>query len=81
MTARTERRRLGPRLTALFLLGLVCFNPPVLRIFGIPVLVFGVPLVTLYIFAVWALVILLVALTTERQTAARGPDGARGRGG
>jgi hypothetical protein len=72
LTGRPGRRRLGPRLTALFLLGLVCFNPPLLRIFGAPVLVLGVPLITLYIFSAWAVVILLVALTTEGRN---GPAG------
>lgn len=59
------RRR--ARLIALFLLGAVLFNPPLLGIFDTPVTVFGLPALHLYLFAAWAVLILGLALTVERR--------------
>ena len=56
----------GPRLVALFMLGALLFNYPILALFNKPTLVFGIPLLYLYIFAAWALLILLMALVVER---------------
>ena len=53
------------RLVALFLLGIVAFTPPFLGIFNTPRLIFGIPLLYLYLFAVWGLLIGLVALTVH----------------
>ncbi len=55
----------GERLVALFLLGVVCLGPPFLLIFDGPVRVFGIPLLYLYLFAVWALLIVLLACAIE----------------
>ncbi len=55
------------RLVALFLAGWIAFNPPILGLFGVPVTVFGVPLLYLYLFAGWAGVIGLAALIVERR--------------
>lgn len=63
------------RLLALAVAGAIAVNPPLLRLFGAPDLVFGWPLLYVYIFAVWALVIGLVALHVER--APRGADPAK----
>ena len=54
------------RLLAVLLLGLVAFNPPLLRVFGAGDTVLGLPLLYVYIFVVWAVVILFVALHMER---------------
>ncbi|HEY0835916.1 MAG TPA: hypothetical protein VGE72_18575 [Azospirillum sp.] len=54
------------RLFAVLLLGLVAFNPPLLRVFGAGDTVLGLPLLYVYIFAVWAVVILFTALHVER---------------
>jgi hypothetical protein len=43
-------------------LGFLLFNYPLLRVFDVDVLVLGVPLVWLYVFIAWALVIALVGL-------------------
>jgi hypothetical protein len=51
------------RLIALFLLGIVLLNYPLLSLFDLPRLVCGVPLLYGYIFMVWALLIALVRLT------------------
>ena len=54
------------RLIALFLFGLVAFNPPLLRVFGVDGTVFGVPLLYVYALGVWAAVIGLSAIFLER---------------
>jgi hypothetical protein len=56
----------GPRLVALFLLGFLLFNYPLLHLFSGPGEVLGVPLLYAYIFAMWALLIGLMALVVER---------------
>ena len=63
-----NRSRLtGSRLVAIFLLGSVLLDYPLLMLFNRPVLVFGVPLLYAYIFAVWAALIGLMALVIERR--------------
>lgn len=56
----------GQRLVAIVLLGCVLFNYPVLSLFSKPGALFGIPLLYLYIFAVWALFIGLIAWLIER---------------
>jgi len=56
----------GPRLVAVFLLGVLLFNYPLLALFNRTMLVFGVPLLYAYIFVAWALLIGLAALVVER---------------
>jgi Na+-driven multidrug efflux pump len=58
-------RPTGERLAALFILGVVLFNPPFLSIFNRTAHVFGVPLLYLYLFFAWALLIALAALLVE----------------
>ncbi len=57
------------KLAGLFLLGLALFLPPFLTIFSQPIMVWGIPLFYLYLFAAWALLIFLLARTLRR-----GPD-------
>ena len=64
----------GERSLGLFALGLLIFNPPLLSIFSVETSLFGIPLLYLYLFAAWALLIGLVALNAgavERRP--RGP--------
>jgi hypothetical protein len=56
----------GQRLIALFLFGALLLNYPLFSLFAGPAVVFGVPLLYLYVFFVWALLIALVALVVER---------------
>ena len=63
----------GPRLRnermgGLFLLGVLVFNPPLLDVFdaGEGVMVFGVPLLYVYLFLAWAVLIALMALVLNR---------------
>ncbi|MFP4348795.1 MAG: hypothetical protein ACOC23_02050 [Thermodesulfobacteriota bacterium] len=53
------------RLTALFLLGWLLFNYPLLSLFSLNRLVFGVPFLYFYIFCVWVFLILSAALVTR----------------
>ena len=54
------------RLVALFLLGVLLFNYPLLALFNRAAETFGIPVVYAYIFGAWALVIALLALVIER---------------
>lgn len=56
----------GARLAALFALGCLLFNYPLLMLFDRRVVVFGIPLVTLYLFAAWLLIIVCLAVLVER---------------
>ena len=47
----------GQRLVALFLLGGLLFNYPLLALFNIGAEAFGIPVLYTYIFAAWALLI------------------------
>ncbi len=64
----SARRR--DRLVGLFAVGVIAFNPPLLNLFHGAV--FGWPILYVYIFGVWALLIAALALVLER-----GRDGAR----
>jgi hypothetical protein len=50
---------------ALFLIGLVLFNFPVLAIFNVSATVAGVPVLYVYIFAAWGLLIALAAVVID----------------
>jgi hypothetical protein len=75
------------RLIALFLLGVLLFNYPLLAMFNAPTLVLGVPKLYLYLFAAWGALIAGAALVLERtepdgsgeagRTPARGPTPPR----
>lgn len=55
----------GQRLVALFLLGCLLFNYPLLYLFNVGDRIFGIPLSYAYIFGAWALLIALMALVAE----------------
>ncbi len=59
----------GERMVALFLLGLAMFTPPLLDVFdaGAEVTVWGIPLLYLYLFAAWAVLIGFMAMAAERR--------------
>ena len=58
--------RKAQRFVALCMLGILLFNYPIMGIFNAPGWVFGVPLLYAYIFAAWALLIVLMALVVRR---------------
>lgn len=59
-------RKIGPRLVAVFLLGLVLLNYPVLVLFARDANIGGVPLLYAYVFVAWALIVALMAVVVER---------------
>jgi len=59
----------GERLVALFFLGVLVFNPPLLSIFNSGSKVAGLPLLYFYLFGAWTALIALMALTITRAMA------------
>ena len=59
------------RLIALFLFGAVALSPPLLGIFRADTMVFGIPLLFLYLFVAWAVLVGLLALIVEKTSRAR----------
>ena len=55
------------KLVALFILGAVLFNYPILSLFNKAGSVLGIPVIYVYIFVAWAGVIGLVAWIVERK--------------
>ena len=60
----TRETKLNKRLVALCLLGCVLFNYPILSLFNLDIPIFGLPLLLVYIFGTWCLLIGLTALAT-----------------
>ena len=56
------------RLTALFALGAILLTPPFLGIFNRPSMAWGIPLLYLYLFLAWGLLIAIAALVMERSS-------------
>jgi hypothetical protein len=56
----------GQRLAAIFTMGCVLFNYPILSLFARDGEIAGVPLLYAYAFAAWALVIALMAVVLSR---------------
>ena len=54
------------RLAATALAGILAFTYPLLELFDRPVLVFGVPLLYLYLFTLWVCLIVGIALLLEK---------------
>ena len=55
----------GQRLAALSMLGFVLFNYPLLALFNTPGSLFGIPLLYVYIFCAWGMLIVLLAIVVE----------------
>ena len=62
----TPENKKSKRLVALFLFGFVLLNYPILSLLNINITVFGLPLLYIYIFSVWGLLIFLSALVMSR---------------
>ena len=62
-----DLRLTAQRLAALFLLGCVLFNYPLLALFNRAAAVFGIPVLYAYLFGAWLLLIALMALAIERR--------------
>jgi len=57
----------GPRLFALFAAGVLLFNYPFLALFDRAATVLGIPVLYVYIFCAWGVLIALVAIVAERR--------------
>jgi hypothetical protein len=57
----------GQRLAALFLLGLLLFNYPLLAVFNVPGTLLGIPVLYAYVFLAWAAIVALMTLVIERR--------------
>jgi hypothetical protein len=57
----------GQRLVALFLAGNLLFNYPLLALFNQPGMILGIPLLYLYAFGAWAMLIALLAYVAEKR--------------
>ncbi|MCG8359118.1 MAG: hypothetical protein MI920_26435 [Kiloniellales bacterium] len=62
----TRPGAIGERTLALFFLGLLLFNPPLLSLFSLDVFLADVPLLYLYLFVAWGAFIALVGLSAAR---------------
>jgi hypothetical protein len=62
------------RFVALLLLGVLAFSPPLLSIFSVRELVFGIPILYLYLFVAWGVLIALLARISLRAAAPERPD-------
>jgi len=62
----------GDKSLALFLLGLLLFSPPLVSLFSVDRVIAGIPLLYLYLFAAWGLLIALISLTAAQLVDAKG---------
>jgi hypothetical protein len=69
-----EAKRQNERLIVLPLVGIIALNYPLLSLFSRVKLLFGVPVLYLYLFAVWLLFILCVAVILEKSAPAPAGD-------
>ena len=84
----TKPGRFAERSLAIFFLGLLLFNPPLLSVFSRDARIGDVPLLYLYLFVAWGILIFLVGrLATQtlpgasRRDRGQGPGADRGDGG
>ena len=61
----TPEAYVSRRLVGLFLLGFVLFNYPVISLFNLNKFWFGIPILYLYVFGVWLILVLLIVLITK----------------
>jgi predicted permease len=60
-------RRKIQRLLVLFAFGCLALNYPLLALFSKNALWYGIPVLYLYLFVIWVLFILFIAIVTERK--------------
>jgi hypothetical protein len=74
-----EPERREERLAGLLILGLALLNLPILSIFGGTAFVAGIPILYLYLFSAWSLIIGIAAFvlrgrSSESRSPSEGPD-------
>jgi len=62
-----EVKRQNERLIGILIIGVIVLNYPLLSLFSKVKLIFGVPVLYLYIFVVWSIFIGCVALVLEKK--------------
>ncbi len=62
------------RLIAIFFLACGLFSYPILTIFNVKTMFFGIPLLYLYVFSVWIGIVVLIFSFTIRKDKSRAPD-------
>ncbi len=62
-----ESKRQNERLTGMLIVGVVALNYPILSLFSKSKLIFGIPVLYLYLFLFWAVFIILIAFILEKQ--------------
>jgi hypothetical protein len=63
-----RRSKQNKRLIALFFLGYFLFNYPLITLFNVPRIAWGIPLLYAYLFGVWVMLIVLVILIVGFRT-------------
>ena len=71
-----SKGRTSERSVALFLLGLLVFYPPLMTIFTVEKFLAGVPILYIYIFLAWSVLVALVAMTARLHRGNGGEDAA-----
>jgi hypothetical protein len=65
----------GQKLVALFLLGFLLMNYPILSLFNLDKLFFGIPILFYHLFAAWLmLIVLTIWITLSRREVTGTPD-------
>lgn len=71
-------KRKGERLLSLLIVGILLLNFPLLSVFSSKHLFLGFPVLFVYLFVVWGLIIgAMVLVLRDRPRSASGPDGSR----
>ena len=73
----TPELMISRRLFALFLLGCLLFNYPILSLFNLDSFLFGIPLLYLYMFVVWTVLIVMIVFVTRPREKTRSASGRR----
>lgn len=73
----TPEFMISRRLFALFLLGCLLFNYPILSLFNLEAFLFGIPLLYLYMFAVWTVLIVMIVFVMRPREKTRAAAGRR----
>jgi hypothetical protein len=71
----TPELTISRRLFALFLLGCLLFNYPILSLFNLDSFLFGIPLLYLYVFAAWTVLIVMIVFVTRPREKTRSSAG------
>lgn len=61
-----EVKRQNERLVVILIIGVIALNYPLIFLFSKVRLLFGIPILYLYIFTIWSLLIVCIALILEK---------------